>query len=128
MRCLLPRLLSLFSFKIQKSRLASEISSKSNINNLHLVVDTSMAGATSEISLSLNSQLPLTFVCAFQAKLGAAFQFEPEAEAESNKKQLQSKLEKSHRKEHSPACIFFSKGIFWLRVSYDMLYQDFWGG
>jgi len=68
-----------------------------------------------------------------KAKLGTAFQFEPEAEAESNKKQLQSKLEKSHRKEHSRAfrmhvCIFFLKGFFfWLRVSYDIVFIMIFG-
>ena len=119
-------MLNLFSFKIQKSRQASEIGSKSNINNLHLVVDTSMAGNRKYIYIiSLTEVDPLTFAAA-KAKLGAAFQFEPEAEAESNKKQLQSKLEKSHRKEHS-AC-FFSKRNFWLRVSYDMFYHGFLGG
>ena len=34
-----------------------------------------------------------------EAKLGSAFQFEPEDEAESTKKQLQNKLEKASRKD-----------------------------
>ena len=83
-----------------------------------------MAGNRKQISLLgawirtqpaiFRSSPPTPNLCA-KAKLGAAFQFEPEAEAESNKKQLQSKLEKSHRKE---SAFFLRKS---LRVSYDIL-------
>ncbi|CAL1165287.1 unnamed protein product, partial [Cladocopium goreaui] len=38
-----------------------------------------------------------------KAKLGSAFQFEPEDEAESTKKQLQNKLDKASRKEELPS-------------------------